>query len=78
MAIAGRRPARLERAIGVIYLPATKPLSHYFEASLPAQFDAVRHLDATRALPTRDRAPVSQPGAPPETYSSALQPAPPA
>ncbi len=31
---------RLERAIGVIYRPETELLSHYFEASLPQQFDA--------------------------------------
>jgi protein-L-isoaspartate(D-aspartate) O-methyltransferase len=31
--------ARLERAIGVIYRPATELASHYFQAVLPAQFD---------------------------------------
>jgi protein-L-isoaspartate(D-aspartate) O-methyltransferase len=30
---------RLERAIGVIYRPQTERQSHYFEASLPRQFD---------------------------------------
>src|SRR5881392_1206818 len=34
---------RLERAIGVIYLPQTERQSHYFFASLPRQFDAVLH-----------------------------------
>ncbi len=41
---------RLERAIGVIYQPTTERQSHYFHARLPAQFDAVLHLDRTHAL----------------------------
>ncbi|WP_298140078.1 erythromycin esterase family protein [Acidiferrobacter sp.] len=40
----------LERAIGVIYLPETERASHYFEASLAHQFDAVFHLDETEAV----------------------------
>jgi len=40
----------LERAIGVIYLPETERLSHYFLARLADQFDAVIHLDETRAV----------------------------
>src|SRR5438045_4641276 len=43
-------PARLERAIGVIYRPDTERVSHYFRARLPDQFDAVMHIDETRAL----------------------------
>jgi erythromycin esterase-like protein len=43
-------PERLERAIGVIYRPETERVSHYFRASLPAQFDAVIHIDRTSAL----------------------------
>jgi erythromycin esterase-like protein len=41
---------RLERAIGVIYRPDTERISHYFPAHLPGQFDAVLHIDETRAL----------------------------
>jgi hypothetical protein len=41
---------RLERAIGVIYLPETERISHYFYASMPRQFDAVLHFDETRAV----------------------------
>ena len=41
---------RLERAIGVIYKPETERASHYFEATLPDQFDLVVHVDQTRAL----------------------------
>ena len=44
------RPRRLERAIGVIYAPKTERRSHYFHASLPAQFDAVIHFDTTSAV----------------------------
>ena len=40
----------LERAIGVIYLPETERRSHYFSARIGAQFDAVIHVDETRAL----------------------------
>jgi erythromycin esterase-like protein len=43
-------PARLERAIGVIYRPDTERASHYFVATLPRQFDLLVHLDQTRAL----------------------------
>ncbi len=41
---------RLERAIGVVYLPQTERWSHYFEARLSQQFDAVIHWDVTRAV----------------------------
>ncbi len=44
------RAPRLERAIGVIYRPEDELDSHYFQAGLPGQFDAVIHLDETRAL----------------------------
>jgi erythromycin esterase-like protein len=43
-------PPRLERAIGVVYRPATERQSHYFSASLSRQFDLVVHIDETRAL----------------------------
>jgi erythromycin esterase-like protein len=42
--------SHLERAIGVIYLPQTERRSHYFEARLSKQFDAVIHLDVTSAV----------------------------
>ena len=41
---------RLERAIGVIYRPETERASHYFNARLSRQFDAVIHFDVTRAV----------------------------
>jgi erythromycin esterase-like protein len=41
---------RLERAIGVIYRPDTERLSHYFDASLPRQFDEWIWFDETEAV----------------------------
>ena len=41
---------RLERAIGVVYLPQAERQSHYFKARLSKQFDAVLHFDVTRAV----------------------------
>lgn len=41
---------RLQRAIGVVYRPETERQSHYFQARLAAQFDAVVFLDRTRAV----------------------------
>jgi len=68
-----RRPL-LERAIGVIYRPDTERLSHYFHASLPAQFDAVLHYDRTRAVEPLERGAAWIRGAKemPETYPTAL------
>jgi erythromycin esterase-like protein len=40
----------LERAIGVLYLPESERASHYFQASIAHQFDAIFHLDETEAL----------------------------
>jgi erythromycin esterase-like protein len=40
----------LERAIGVLYLPKTEYASHYFDAAIGAQFDALIHLDETSAI----------------------------
>ncbi len=51
-----RRP-RWERAIGVVYRPQTQRLSHYFLARLSDQFDALIHLDRTRALRPLDTGP---------------------
>lgn len=41
---------KLERAIGVIYRPETELQSHYFQASLPNQFDDYVWFDATTAV----------------------------
>jgi erythromycin esterase-like protein len=65
---------RLERAIGVVYRPETERQSHYFEADLAQQFDAVFHYDRTRAVEPLERTPVWEYGEAelPETYPSAL------
>jgi erythromycin esterase-like protein len=63
---------RLERAIGVIYRPDTERASHYFEARLPSQFDAVVHFDETRAVEPLDRSAGWDTGEPPETYPTGL------
>jgi protein-L-isoaspartate(D-aspartate) O-methyltransferase len=41
---------RLERAIGVIYRPESEMQSHYFQASLPRQFDEYVWFDETHAV----------------------------
>ena len=67
------REPLLERAIGVIYRPATERLSHYFAARLADQFDAVIHLDQTRALqPLDTRLTPDESPALEETYPTGL------
>jgi erythromycin esterase-like protein len=63
---------RLERAIGVIYLPQSERASHYFLAQLPNQFDAVLHYDETRAVEPLERTSEWEKGEVPETYPSML------
>jgi erythromycin esterase-like protein/predicted phosphoribosyltransferase len=59
---------RLERAIGVVYRPETERISHYFHARLAQQFDAVIHIDDTRAVEPLERASEWETGELPETY----------
>ena len=66
------REPRLERAIGVIYRPQTERQSHYFAASAARQFDALVHIDHTRAVEPLERTLTWQRGEPPETYPTAL------
>ena len=63
---------RLERAIGVIYRPETERASHYFHASLPAQFDAVLHFDRTRAVEPLERTAAWEKDEVPETFPSGV------
>jgi erythromycin esterase-like protein len=63
---------RLERAIGVIYLPESERVSHYFNARLADQFDAVIHLDQTRAVEPLERTARWEKGELPETYPFAV------
>jgi len=66
------REPRLERAIGVIYLPRSERVSHYFHAQLSEQFDAVIHMDETRAVEPLERTAAWEAGEVPETYPSML------
>jgi len=64
---------RLERAIGVVYLPHSERVSHYFHARLADQFDAVIHIDNTKALqPLEITSQPEEAGEVPETYPSAI------
>lgn len=49
------REPRLQRAIGVLYLPETERASHYFRCMLADQFDALIHVDESQALEPIDR-----------------------
>ncbi|MDX6287167.1 MAG: hypothetical protein QOG53_2652 [Frankiales bacterium] len=66
------RIPRLERAIGVIYRPRTERQSHYFSTRLAEQFDAVIHIDETRAVEPLERTAMWETGEPPETYPFAV------
>jgi erythromycin esterase-like protein len=60
---------RLERAIGVIYRPETERWSHYFEANLGRQFDAIAWFEETEAvMPLLGAAPEGAP----DTYPYGL------
>jgi len=63
---------RLERAIGVLYMPKTERWSHYFHATLPMQFDAVIHYDRTRAVEPLEVGESWTEGEVPETYPFAV------
>ena len=66
------RAERLERAIGVIYRPDTELISHYFDARLSDQFDAVLHFDHTRAVEPLERTTEWEMGEVEETFPSGL------
>jgi erythromycin esterase-like protein len=66
------RSERLERAIGVIYRPDTELISHYFNARLPDQFDAILHYDHTRAVEPLERTADWEMGEVEETFPSGL------
>ena len=63
---------RLERAIGVIYRPDTERQSHYFHSSLSRQFDAVIHIDETRAVEPLERTVKWDEGEVLETFPSGI------
>lgn len=64
--------ARLERAIGVLYRPDTERQSHYLRARVAEQFDAVIHIDDTRAVEPLERTAQWERGELPETYPFAV------
>jgi len=63
---------RLERAIGVIYLPESERRSHYFYARLPQQFDAVLHFDETHAVEPLEITSDWKTGEAPETFPAGV------
>ena len=63
------RQPRLERAIGVVYRPETELLSHYFEAVMAEQFDALVWFERTTAVTPLGR---ETPQGAPETYPFGL------
>jgi erythromycin esterase-like protein/predicted phosphoribosyltransferase len=63
---------RLGRAIGVIYLPATERQSHYYHLRPSEQFDAIIHIDKTRALEPLEVTSLWVAGETPETYPTGL------
>ncbi|WP_224242941.1 erythromycin esterase family protein [Hyalangium gracile] len=71
-AASGLRERRLERAIGVVYAPRMERWSHYFLADLPAQFDAVVHIDETWALRPLDADAGHEEEDAPDTYPFGL------
>lgn len=71
-AAADFRAERLQRAIGVIYRPETERQSHYFNARLADQFDALIHIDTTHALEPLERTATWQPDELPETFPSSV------
>ena len=64
--------SRLERFIGVVYRPQTERFSHYMQANVSEQFDALLHFDETRALQPLERSARWHAPEPAETYPSGL------
>ncbi len=71
-AAAALEVVRLGRAIGVIYQPRTERQSHYFHVRPSDQFDAMIHIDTTRALEPLEPTSVWIAGQNPETYPTGL------
>lgn len=63
---------RLSRAVGVIYRPATERHSHYFHIRPADLFDAIIHIDQTRAVEPLDVTSMWLAGQTPETYPTGL------
>lgn len=63
---------RLERAIGVICRPKSERVSHYFQAQLSRQIDAVIPIDDTHAVEPLEGAEIGAGAEPPETFPSGV------
>ncbi len=63
---------RPQRAIGVIYDPASERDSCYLRTHLPQQFDYLLHYDATHAVQALERAVTPDAAEWPETFPSSL------
>jgi erythromycin esterase-like protein len=63
---------RLQRAIGVIYLPETERMSHYFHTRLMQQFDAMVQFEVTRAIEPLERGSGWMTQEAPETFPSGV------
>ncbi len=63
---------RLQRAIGVVYRPQSERVSHYFNVQLAKQFDAMIHIDHTRAVEPLERGARVVREELPETFPSGL------
>jgi erythromycin esterase-like protein/predicted phosphoribosyltransferase len=63
---------RLERAIGVVYVPQSERRSHYFHARLSQQFDYVLHFDETTAVEPLERTAGWEAGEVAETFPTGL------
>ncbi|MGZ8928797.1 MAG: erythromycin esterase family protein, partial [Methylobacter sp.] len=59
-------------AIGVIYRPESERISHYFQARLAAQFDAIIHFDHTRAVEPLERTSLWEREELPETFPTGI------
>lgn len=57
-----------QRAVGVVYRPATERASHYYRACLTSQYDALFHVDETSAVIPLDEEQQSLRQETPETY----------
>jgi erythromycin esterase-like protein len=71
-ATAGLRTPRAERSVGVVYRPDSERTGQYFEAILPEQFDAVIHIDETRAVEPLERTRQWAKGDVPQTFPAGV------
>jgi erythromycin esterase-like protein len=62
----------LQRAIGVIYMPQTERVSHYYFSDITSQFDAIIHFTTTNALVPLEQTSSWIIGEIPQTYGSGL------